>query len=219
VSLTQSALWKCKLSFSRCARHRLGFQEHLNMQIVEAQGLLGCTAVFLIGCRPTFQRCVLRPLSGDGGSTHLWNVGLHPIKNTAVHPRRLWAMTPPWELEISCSIQTGYRSSHYRLLCYWSVDHWRMTGHVINDIGTVFSGLWPSFAIVRFGHLESNARGLAGRYQRFGGTYCLHLQAWTLVSITSSQGVTMQKTNINILAAVRTYISCTVAVLIRNEGG
>jgi hypothetical protein len=27
----------------------------------------------------------------DGGSTHLWNVGRHTIKNTAVHPRRFWA--------------------------------------------------------------------------------------------------------------------------------
>jgi hypothetical protein len=27
----------------------------------EAQNLLGCTAVFLIECRPTFQRCVLPP--------------------------------------------------------------------------------------------------------------------------------------------------------------
>jgi hypothetical protein len=27
----------------------------------EAQNLLGCTAVFLIGCRTTFQRCVLPP--------------------------------------------------------------------------------------------------------------------------------------------------------------
>jgi hypothetical protein len=30
----------------------------------EAQNLLGCTAVFLIGCRPTFQMCVLPPSSG-----------------------------------------------------------------------------------------------------------------------------------------------------------
>jgi hypothetical protein len=30
----------------------------------EAQNLLGCTAVFLIECRPTFQRCVLPPSSG-----------------------------------------------------------------------------------------------------------------------------------------------------------
>jgi hypothetical protein len=38
----------------------------------------------------------------DGGSTHLWNVGRHPIKNMAVHPRRFWASySPPWELEIS----------------------------------------------------------------------------------------------------------------------
>jgi hypothetical protein len=27
----------------------------------EAQNLLGCTAVFLIECRQTFQRCVLPP--------------------------------------------------------------------------------------------------------------------------------------------------------------
>jgi hypothetical protein len=30
----------------------------------EAQSLLGCTAVFLIECRPTFQRYVLPPSSG-----------------------------------------------------------------------------------------------------------------------------------------------------------
>jgi hypothetical protein len=34
----------------------------------EAQNLLGCTALFLIGC--------------------FCNVSLHPIKNTEVHPRR-----------------------------------------------------------------------------------------------------------------------------------
>jgi hypothetical protein len=31
----------------------------------EAQNLLGCTAVFLIECRPTFQRCVLPSPSGQ----------------------------------------------------------------------------------------------------------------------------------------------------------
>jgi hypothetical protein len=36
----------------------------------------------------------------DGGSTYLWNVGRHSIKNTAVHPRRFWASySPPWEPE------------------------------------------------------------------------------------------------------------------------
>jgi hypothetical protein len=38
----------------------------------------------------------------DGGSTYIWNVGRHSIKNTAVHTRRFWASySPPWELEIS----------------------------------------------------------------------------------------------------------------------
>jgi hypothetical protein len=72
--------------------------------VLEVQNLLGCTAVFLIECRPTFQRCVLPPSSGshDLGSTHFWNVGRHPIKNTAVHPRRFWtSCSPPWELGIS----------------------------------------------------------------------------------------------------------------------
>jgi hypothetical protein len=31
----------------------------------EALNLLGCTAVFLIECRPTFQRCVLPPSPGQ----------------------------------------------------------------------------------------------------------------------------------------------------------
>jgi hypothetical protein len=30
----------------------------------------------------------------DGGRTYLWYVGRHSIKNTAVHPRRLWASIP-----------------------------------------------------------------------------------------------------------------------------
>jgi hypothetical protein len=37
----------------------------------ESQNLLGCTAMFLIGCRPTFQMCVLPPSSG-------WWVSLAP---------------------------------------------------------------------------------------------------------------------------------------------
>jgi hypothetical protein len=64
--------------------------------IFEAQNLPGCTAMFLIECRPTFQGYVLPPLSGrwdhhpdDGGSIYLWNVGRHSIKKTAVQPRRL----------------------------------------------------------------------------------------------------------------------------------
>jgi hypothetical protein len=72
----------------------------------EAQNLLGCTAVFLIVCWPTFQSYV-RP--DDGGSTDLWNVGRHTIKNTAVHPRRLSASnSPPWELEISHNFSIGF---------------------------------------------------------------------------------------------------------------
>jgi hypothetical protein len=55
----------------------------------EAQNLLGCTAVFLIECRPTFQRYVLPPPS-PWCSTYVWNVGRHSIKNTAVHPRIFW---------------------------------------------------------------------------------------------------------------------------------
>jgi len=35
----------------------------------EAQNILGCTAVFLIECRPTFQRYVLPPSSGRWNRT------------------------------------------------------------------------------------------------------------------------------------------------------
>jgi hypothetical protein len=46
--------------------------------------------------------CCLHYRPDDGGSTNLWNVGRHSIKNTAVHPRRFCASySPPWELEIS----------------------------------------------------------------------------------------------------------------------
>jgi hypothetical protein len=41
----------CEISSSHCDEY-------------EAQSLLGCTAVFLIGCQPTFQRSVLPPSSG-----------------------------------------------------------------------------------------------------------------------------------------------------------
>jgi hypothetical protein len=52
---------------------------------------------FLLGW---FARLTHRP--DDRGSTHLWNVGRHPIKNMAVHPRRLWtSYSPQWEPEIS----------------------------------------------------------------------------------------------------------------------
>jgi hypothetical protein len=76
----------------------------------EAQNLLGCTAVFLIECRPTFQRYALPPSPewshrpDDSGSTDLWNVGRHSIKNTVVYPIRFWASySPSWEHEISHS--------------------------------------------------------------------------------------------------------------------
>jgi hypothetical protein len=42
----------------------------------------------------------------DGGSTHLWNVGLQSFYK-AVHPRRqFWtSYSPPWELEISHGLE------------------------------------------------------------------------------------------------------------------
>jgi hypothetical protein len=40
--------------------------------------------------------------------------------------------------------------------------------------------------------------GLVGRYKRFGGAYCLHLQGW------SPHGDTTQKTTMDIVTAVRT---------------
>jgi hypothetical protein len=47
--------------------HTLAVHGNLSFSKMEknqAQNLLGCTAVFLIGCRSTFQRCVLPPSSG-----------------------------------------------------------------------------------------------------------------------------------------------------------
>jgi hypothetical protein len=60
---------------SRLNRHERKLNSHGDEY--ETQILLGCTAV-LIGCPPTFQRCVQPPSSGR-----------HPIKNMAVHPRRI----------------------------------------------------------------------------------------------------------------------------------
>jgi hypothetical protein len=51
--------------------------------------------------------------------------------------------------------------------------------------------------------------GLVGRYQRFGGTYCLHLQPWRWMQyvspkrfyrLTSPHGATTQNINIDILS-------------------
>jgi hypothetical protein len=46
--------------------------------------------------------------------------------------------------------------------------------------------------------------GLVGRYQRFGGTYYLHLQTFVAIYNTNPHDVTKQTTNIDIFTAVRT---------------
>jgi hypothetical protein len=59
------------------------------------ESFLEYSAVFSQWSGPTFQRCVLYPSSllihrpVDGGSTHLWNVGLLQRDYTALYPRRL----------------------------------------------------------------------------------------------------------------------------------
>jgi hypothetical protein len=59
VSILCRQFWVFPFSTSKTA------VESVNSMTLEAQSLLGCTAVFLIGCRPTFQRCVLPPSSGQ----------------------------------------------------------------------------------------------------------------------------------------------------------
>jgi hypothetical protein len=62
---------------------------------------------------------------GDGGSTHVWNVGLVQRGYTALYPRRLTSLfSPPWESEIS---QIKLRFSAVRALwvmstCYGETD-------------------------------------------------------------------------------------------------
>jgi hypothetical protein len=65
--------------------------------------------------------------------------------------------------------------------------------------------------------------GLIGRYQCFGGTYCLHLHPWRwrhYVCLkcwclpTSPQGITTQKTNTDIFTAMRTSNFIQVLVLL-----
>jgi hypothetical protein len=92
----------------------------VNIGGCEAQNLPRCNAVFLIECLPTFQStCCLHHRPDDGGSTYLWNVGRHSIKNTAVHPRRFWASySPPWELEMS----------HWRV-CLQESKYWETSGN------------------------------------------------------------------------------------------
>jgi hypothetical protein len=60
--------------------------------------------------------CLYRP--DDDGSTYLWNVGRHSIKNTAVHLRRFWT---------SSSTQYKYLplkplTSHGRMLDNWCIN-------------------------------------------------------------------------------------------------
>jgi hypothetical protein len=71
----------------------------------EAQNLLECTAVFLIGCQSTFLRCVLR--ADDGGSTNLWNVG-------RIHLRTRQYIPEDSEIHISLF---PVRSHEIRILC------------------------------------------------------------------------------------------------------
>jgi hypothetical protein len=47
----------------------------------EAQNFLGCTAVFLIRCRPTIQRCVLPPSSGPPSASPWWWRQNEPLKS------------------------------------------------------------------------------------------------------------------------------------------
>jgi hypothetical protein len=79
----------------------------------------------------------------DGGSTHLWNVGRHPTKNMAVHPRRFWASyLTPWELEIPQSEQlTPPTGPHW--LAY-SHKHWAWAG-TRTSIGFPATGLYMYF--------------------------------------------------------------------------
>jgi hypothetical protein len=63
--------------------------------------LLGCCVYRLVGSSPTFQSCVLTPVSGRWGSKLLWNVGLLPPDCTAQHCRRQSSSySSPWEPEI-----------------------------------------------------------------------------------------------------------------------
>jgi hypothetical protein len=59
------------------------FQGRRKVDLSEAQNLLGCTAVFLIECQPTFQRYVLPP------SSERWLIALQYIpEDSELHTRR-----------------------------------------------------------------------------------------------------------------------------------
>jgi hypothetical protein len=68
-----------------------------------------------------------------------------------------------------------------------------------------------NFHVSRFIFWVVTPRGLVGRYQRFGGRQCLHLQGWWRQYVPSKRwyipsnphGVTTQKTNIDIFTSVR----------------
>jgi hypothetical protein len=71
-----------------------------NMTMIACRDVSPCSAV-KVDRRFRIAYCLLhRP--DDGGSTHVWNVGLLQRENTTLHHRRLSsAYSPPWEHEVS----------------------------------------------------------------------------------------------------------------------
>jgi hypothetical protein len=60
----------------------------------------------------------------DGGSKHLWNVGLLQRDYTALYPRRLSSSySPPWEPEISHSFQDASRPKVYTFKLFQHPAH------------------------------------------------------------------------------------------------
>jgi hypothetical protein len=117
--------------------------------------LLGCCAVKYGRCFPTFQKCVLPPLSGrchrpdDGGSKHHCYVGKPRPNHTAQHPRRRSSSySPPWEPEISHKCQVFENEVLWKI--FLSKTHVRSLQFSIFLLHSEEHNLYRLLRIVRF---------------------------------------------------------------------
>jgi hypothetical protein len=80
---------------------------------------------------------VMRHGPDEGGTTHVWNVGRHSIKNTAVHPRRFWA-----------SFQTNFFLSYYFKQFYLSSLLWTTCLYVYCSLNILIDSVrWKPCAV------------------------------------------------------------------------
>jgi hypothetical protein len=110
VRKSRIMLWMA-LIFAKCMTQFINLKQSWSS---ESSGMY-CRVLICISTdvSEVFAASMIRAIRG---STHLWNVGWNPFKNTAIRLKRLWASySPPWELEISkrTKLSPRQRNSHF----------------------------------------------------------------------------------------------------------